>query len=96
VPPLAVRNPCAPVQKEVAQSGKGPTPWALTFSYGRALQSSTLKMWQGKEENFRAAQERLVALAQANSQAQVSRSRSETASCPALSLWLLPHLVTVL
>ena len=26
----------------------GPTPWALTFSYGRALQSSTLKMWAGK------------------------------------------------
>lgn len=26
----------------------GPTPWSLTFSYGRALQSSTLKMWAGK------------------------------------------------
>jgi hypothetical protein len=26
----------------------GPYPWSLTFSYGRALQSSTLKTWAGK------------------------------------------------
>jgi fructose-bisphosphate aldolase class I len=51
----------------------GPTPWSLTFSYGRALQSSTLKMWAGKEENWQAAQERLVALARANSEAQLGK-----------------------
>ena len=27
------------------------TPWKLSFSYGRALQSSALKAWQGKPEN---------------------------------------------
>jgi fructose-bisphosphate aldolase class I len=32
-----------------------PKPWALTFSYGRALQSSCLQAWQGKPENVRAA-----------------------------------------
>lgn len=26
-------------------------PWTLTFSYGRALQQSCLKAWQGKPEN---------------------------------------------
>lgn len=26
-------------------------PWALTFSYGRALQQSVLKTWLGKPEN---------------------------------------------
>lgn len=26
-------------------------PWTLTFSYGRALQTSVLKAWQGKTEN---------------------------------------------
>ena len=26
-------------------------PWALTFSYGRALQASVLKAWAGKKEN---------------------------------------------
>ncbi|KAJ7569853.1 hypothetical protein O6H91_01G097800 [Diphasiastrum complanatum] len=51
----------------------GPTPWSLTFSYGRALQSSTLKIWSGKEENWKAAQERLVALARANSEAQLGK-----------------------
>merc|ERR1719230_778573 len=30
-------------------------PWALTFSYGRALQGSVLKAWQGKAENVAAA-----------------------------------------
>jgi len=30
-------------------------PWALTFSYGRALQSSVLKAWSGKAENVPAA-----------------------------------------
>jgi fructose-bisphosphate aldolase class I len=30
-------------------------PWALTFSYGRALQSSVLKAWNGLPENVKAA-----------------------------------------
>lgn len=44
-------------------------PWALTFSYGRALQSTTLKTWRGKQENWAAAQDILVKLAKANSEA---------------------------
>ncbi|CAI5504641.1 unnamed protein product [Closterium sp. Naga37s-1] len=51
----------------------GPHPWSLTFSYGRALQASTLKIWSGKPENKAAAQERLVALAKANSEAQLGK-----------------------
>lgn len=31
-------------------------PWALTFSYGRALQASALKAWGGKKENGKACQ----------------------------------------
>jgi fructose-bisphosphate aldolase class I len=31
-------------------------PWALTFSYGRALQAAPLKLWAGKPENVQAAQ----------------------------------------
>ena len=34
----------------------GSTPWALTFSYGRALQQAALKAWLGKVENVPAAQ----------------------------------------
>jgi fructose-bisphosphate aldolase class I len=48
----------------------GPLPWALTFSYGRALQDEALKAWAGKPENYAAGQKafarraRLTGLAQ--------------------------------
>jgi len=48
-------------------------PWSLTFSYGRALQSTTLKTWAGKDENWKAAQDILVKLAKANSEAQLGK-----------------------
>jgi len=44
-------------------------PWALTFSFSRALQSSCLKVWDGKPENVKAAQDQLFARAKANSEA---------------------------
>merc|ERR1712087_600106 len=44
-------------------------PWALTFSFSRALQSSCIKAWGGKPENVEAAQKLLVGRAQANSEA---------------------------
>merc|ERR1712176_195670 len=44
-------------------------PWKLTFSFSRAMQSSCLKKWNGKEENKEAAQKQLLARAQANSEA---------------------------
>ncbi|WP_409433306.1 class I fructose-bisphosphate aldolase [Litorimonas sp. RW-G-Af-16] len=34
----------------------GGFPWKLTYSYGRALQQSALFAWQGKAENYDAAQ----------------------------------------
>jgi len=47
----------------------GKKPWALTFSYGRALQASALKAWCGKAENVKDAQEELLKRAKANNQA---------------------------
>jgi len=35
-------------------------PWAVTFSYGRALQASALKAWGGKKENGKACQEEFI------------------------------------
>jgi len=35
-------------------------PWALTFSFGRALQASVLSAWGGKTENLKSAQEELL------------------------------------
>ncbi len=39
-----------------AMNALGPLPWALTFSYGRALQAAPLKTWGGQAENVPAAQ----------------------------------------
>jgi fructose-bisphosphate aldolase class I len=35
----------------------GPLPWALTFSYGRALQDEALKAWGGRAESFAQGQQ---------------------------------------
>ncbi|KAK7300998.1 hypothetical protein RJT34_11852 [Clitoria ternatea] len=48
---------------------KGKKPWSLSFSFGRALQQSTLKAWAGKEENVKLAQDALLTRAKANSEA---------------------------
>jgi fructose-bisphosphate aldolase, class I len=37
-----------------AMNARGPHPWQLSFSYGRALQAPALKAWGGKEENVEA------------------------------------------
>jgi fructose-bisphosphate aldolase, class I len=40
-----------------AMNARGPHPWQLSFSYGRALQAPALKAWVGKAENLEAAQQ---------------------------------------
>lgn len=45
-------------------------PWALTFSYGRALQESALKAWGGRKENVAAAQKAFLHRARLNGLAQ--------------------------
>ncbi|KAK8732537.1 hypothetical protein OTU49_006809 [Cherax quadricarinatus] len=44
-------------------------PWALTFSYGRALQASVLRAWGGKDESVKGGQDELLKRAKANSEA---------------------------
>lgn len=48
-------------------------PWHLSFSFGRALQNSCVKTWQGKPENLQAAQEALIERCKANSEAQLGQ-----------------------
>ncbi|XP_043233361.1 fructose-bisphosphate aldolase-like [Amphibalanus amphitrite] len=57
----------------------GKKPWALTFSFGRALQASVLKAWSGKKENVEAAQTELMNRAKANSEAALGKY--EPGSC---------------
>uniref|UniRef100_A0A4W5JTA5 fructose-bisphosphate aldolase n=1 Tax=Hucho hucho TaxID=62062 RepID=A0A4W5JTA5_9TELE len=41
-------------------------PWALTFSYGRALQASALNAWRGERDNEKAAAEEFLKRAEVN------------------------------
>jgi fructose-bisphosphate aldolase class I len=45
---------------------RGPHPWELSFSYGRALQAPALKAWGGSEENVSAGQEAYLHRARMN------------------------------
>jgi len=53
-----------------AMNARGPHPWQLSFSYGRALQAPALKAWGGKEENLEAAQRAYYHRAKMNSAAR--------------------------
>ncbi|XP_052243797.1 fructose-bisphosphate aldolase-like [Dreissena polymorpha] len=70
----------------------GRKPWALTFSYGRALQASVLKAWQGKEENVKAAQNELIMRAKANGLAALGQYKGDVKSAAAgQSLFVEKH-----
>lgn len=51
----------------------GPLPWALTFSYGRALQAAALSAWSGKTENVAAGQRAFAHRARMNSLAALGK-----------------------
>jgi fructose-bisphosphate aldolase class I len=53
-----------------AMNARGPHPWELSFSYGRALQAPALKAWAGKEENLEAGQRAYYHRAKMNSAAR--------------------------
>lgn len=63
----------ASVNLDAMNKLQGKKPWALTFSYGRALQASALKAWGGKDENIKASQEELLKRAKANSDASLGK-----------------------
>jgi fructose-bisphosphate aldolase, class I len=52
-------------------------PWHVTFSYGRALQDSALKAWNGKKENVAAGQREFSHRAEMNSLAATGRWKKE-------------------
>ncbi|KER31649.1 hypothetical protein T265_12938, partial [Opisthorchis viverrini] len=58
----------------------GRKPWALTFSFGRALQASVLDVWKGKPENVAAAQGEFLKLAKANGAAALGQFTADMAT----------------
>lgn len=51
-------------------------PWALTFSYGRALQASALNAWKGELSNEKAATEEFIKRAEVRRVNENNLSRS--------------------
>jgi len=58
----------------------GPLPWALTFSYGRALQDTALKAWGGAASTFAAGQKEFARRALLNGAATTGRYAPEMES----------------
>ena len=56
-----------------AMNKLGPLPWALTFSYGRALQAAPQKAWSGKKDNVAAAQRAFAHRARMNGLAALGK-----------------------
>lgn len=48
-------------------------PWTLSFSFGRALQTSPMKFWGGRESKMVEASQKATELARANAQAQLGK-----------------------
>jgi fructose-bisphosphate aldolase, class I len=55
----------------------GPLPWALSFSYGRALQDTALKAWGGNAATFAAGQKEFARRAKLNGLATTGRYSPE-------------------
>jgi fructose-bisphosphate aldolase class I len=53
-----------------AMNARGPHPWQLSFSYGRALQAPALKAWGGDAANVEAGQRAYFHRAKMNSAAR--------------------------
>ena len=67
-------------------------PWALTFSYGRALQQSVLKAWEGKPENIGKGQDELVKRARSNGLASLGQYKGgEQCAAGSESLFVANH-----
>jgi fructose-bisphosphate aldolase class I len=54
----------------------GPLPWALTFSYGRALQENALNAWGGKSSGYSGGQQALFLRAKLNGLAAAGAYKS--------------------
>jgi len=65
------QSPVEATQHLSLMNAAGPLPWALTFSYGRALQENALNAWGGKPSGFSGGQQALFIRAKLNGLAAV-------------------------
>jgi fructose-bisphosphate aldolase class I len=72
----------------------GPKPWAITFSYGRALQDPAMLAWAGRDADLDAGKEALLRRARCNSAAALGKytpDMEEAAPGPRLVLEAVGH-----
>jgi len=82
----------ATVNLDAINRKPGKKPWALSFSYGRALQASVLAAWKGEKGNVKTAQDELLKRAKANGQAAMGQYAGGIAGAAAgQSLFVADH-----
>eukprot|EP01138_Halocafeteria_seosinensis_P015018 gb/GECG01015330.1/.p1 GENE.gb/GECG01015330.1/~~gb/GECG01015330.1/.p1 ORF type:complete len:182 (+),score=28.02 gb/GECG01015330.1/:1-546(+) len=59
---------------------EGVKPWALSFSYGRALQSTVLSTWKGEQGNMEDAKKAFQVRVKANGLATLGKYEGEAAA----------------
>ncbi|EGF24370.1 class I fructose-bisphosphate aldolase [Rhodopirellula baltica] len=57
--------------------GKSRAPWALTFSFARAIQQPALELWNGNDSNVNEAQQELLHRARCNQAARQGKRETE-------------------
>ena len=70
------QSPVEATQHLSLMNAAGPLPWALTFSYGRALQENALNAWGGKPAGYAGGQLALSTRAKLNGLAAVGTYKS--------------------
>lgn len=82
----------ASVNLDAINKFPGRKPWALTFSYGRALQASVLDAWKGSDDNVEEAKKEFVKRAKNNGRAALGEYKGDLAGTAAgKSLFVANH-----
>ena len=68
----------ATVHLDAINRKPGRKPWALSFSFGRALQASVLAAWKGSADNVKSSQEELLKRAKVSWNMAVEMTRAYT------------------
>lgn len=71
------QTPVQATQNLAAITARGPQPWPLTFSYSRAVQEPAMKLWLGRADNVRAAQDAFAERLRLNAAARAGQYRGE-------------------
>ena len=66
-------------------------PWNISFSFGKALQHSCIKAWEGKEANVVASQNVLLKIARGNSQATLGKFEGSSDVCAGETLHVINY-----